>query len=728
MFGFLNPIFLFAAASAIIPIVLHMIQSRRTVKLPFSTIRFLQMAEQNASRRIRMEYFLLWLLRTLLLLIIALAFAVPILRTRGLGSFLKRSQRDVAIVLDTSYSMHYTTGSKTVWDKAIQSAVSVLEGLEPGDQVCIFAAEEEVRPVIEMLSQETELAVSSVRALEPGFFSSRLAPAVMAANDSLKEEPRRREREIHVITDRQLLPWTGVGREEPTGNEEEDVSPASTAGSRWNPAAIDDKTAVFFTLLGVESPENTTPVGAEVSPELLTITTPFKVTAGLAHSGPPRNTAVTAFIDDRQMASRSIVVGTDNAAFSFAVPPIEAGIHSGSIELPPDNLPADNTFHFIMKVREQLPTLCIGDKADSLFLMKALTVSQAGMSGFDIKRVDAAGAGSEISGGYSCIFLCNAVSLSGQEILSIERHVRGGGLLVIFPGNRATVADYESWTCLPAKPLSVEDVPVDDRKNMLRWTIPRHPILRDIAADTGISPVITTRRRLKFGDMEESARVVVSADIDTPFILERKFGNGSVLFINVSADRTWSSFPLSPFYLPIMRETVRYGAFVGGFTPFIWTSRALSLGEYLPGATRESVLQGPDGNVVPIRSAAVDGETVLFAEGLTSPGIYTMLDDSGQRVPALAVNLRREESNLTPVDPAAIPKITGLDNAYVSTSREELLKHIEDHRVGNALGELLLWVALVLATLEFCYANTLSRSTPRLSEALGIASSGKVKG
>jgi len=730
MFSFLNPVFLFASASVIIPIVLHMIQSRRTVKLPFSTIRFLKMAEENASRRIRMEHFLLWLLRTLLLLTIALAFAMPILRTKGFGDLIKRSQRDVAIVLDASYSMKYQTGSKTVWDQAVQSAVTLLEGLKPGDQVCIYAAAEEVKPVLKMLSQELDLATVSVKALKPGFSSSQLAPALMAANDALKEEPRKRERELHVITDNQALPWTSFTRSEKAGNDaNEDIEAPSTndTGSGWNPAAIDAKTAVFFTLLGVESPENSSPVEVDISPHLLTVNTPCKVSARLTHSGPPKNTSVTAYIDEEEMGTRSIIAGADNAAISFAVPPRKAGVHSGRIELPPDNLPEDNTFHYILKVKDQLPTLCIGDHDDTLFLMKALQVSLPHLSGIDAKNVAPADLTGETLGNYSCIFLCNAAALSGQDILNIEQYIRNGGLLVFFPGNKASAADYESWTCLPAKPVRVEDVPVDDRKQMLRWQKPQHPILRELIGNTGVSPLITVRRYIRFGEIREDAQILASAGVEAPFLLERTFGNGSVLFVNVSADRTWSNFPLSPYYLPILRETVQYGAFLGGFTPFIWTAETLPLRNTLPGATIASELQRPDGTAVPIRSVILNNETVLHAEDLTTPGIYTMLNDSGERTPVLAVNMRREESNLTPLDPATIQEITGLKNLYVATSREALLKQIEDHRVGKTMGETLLWLVLVLATLEFCYANMLSRRTPKLSEMLGIASSGKVK-
>jgi hypothetical protein len=72
--------------------------------------------------------------------------------------------------------------------------------------------------------------------------------------------------------------------------------------------------------------------------------------------------------------------------------------------------------------------------------------------------------------------------------------------------------------------------------------------------------------------------------------------------------------------------------------------------------------------------------------------------------------------------------MTGLKNSYLAFSREELLKQIEEHRIGRTLGEPLLWLALLLATLEFCYANLLSKKGPSLSQALGIATSGKVKG
>jgi len=582
-----------------------------------------------------------------------------------------------------------------------------------------------------MLSEDRKLAVSRLKTLKTGFFSSRLAPAVMAANDALNEETRRREREIHIITDNQLLPWTSFGRTEADDGKEKEADSVKkrAVAAAWDPSSIDDRTMVFVTLLGVSSPENITPSEVEISPKLVMTDSPSKIITRLTHTGPPRNTSAAVYLDDRELLRRSAIVDTEGSSQSaFAVPPLTPGIHAARIELPQDNLPKDNVFHFLLKVKDRLPALCVGRKDDSLFLMKAMNVSLSGTSVIDVKLITPDGLSDERLGNYSCVFLCNALPLPGREMLGIEQHVRSGGLLVIFPGDNSSVEDYRPWACMPAQPVAVRNVPTGDRKKTLRWRNPRHALLRELRLGTGGIPTVTIRRLLEFGKLEKDAQILVSAGAETPFILEREFGNGRVLFINVSADRGWSSFPLSPYYLPIVHEVVQYGAGVGGFTPYIWTARSLPLLEYLPEATRTSDLQDPESNDVSIRSTVMNNKTVLHAEGLSIPGVYTMLDDAGERRPALAVNMPREESNLTPIDSADISGITGLKNIYVATNNDDLLKQIEDHRIGKTMGEQLLWMVLVLATVEFFYANMLSRSTPKLSEALGIAASGKVKG
>src|SRR5258707_165099 len=135
---FLSPLFLIAAGlGAAMPLLLHLMQNKRKVQLPFPTLRFLKLAEKHSSRKIKLENFLLWLLRTLIMALLGMAFAMPMIRRSGLG-WLGEAPRDVAIVLDASYSMGYHTDRGTVWDRSIEAAVAILEGLTDKERFCIY--------------------------------------------------------------------------------------------------------------------------------------------------------------------------------------------------------------------------------------------------------------------------------------------------------------------------------------------------------------------------------------------------------------------------------------------------------------------------------------------------------------------------------------------------------------------------------------------------------------
>jgi hypothetical protein len=160
----------------------------------------------------------------------------------------------------------------------------------------------------------------------------------------------------------------------------------------------------------------------------------------------------------------------------------------------------------------------------------------------------------------------------------------------------------------------------------------------------------------------------------------------------------------------------------------VWSTESLPLQEFLPEATKDTILKDPDGNNVSMRSAVAEGQTVLHAEGLTVPGIYTM---SGGAMPtpqpALAINMERLESNLTPINANDIPGIMGIKTVQVSKGKDELLHKLKDFRVGKMLGEQLLWLAALLAIFEFIYANILSKKGPKLTDSLVVKESGKLE-
>ena len=700
---FLTPFFLvFAAAGASVPLLLHLMQNKRKVQLPFPTLRFLKLAEKHSSRRVRLENLLLWLLRTLIMALLGLAFAMPMIRSAGLG-WLGDAPRDVAIVLDASYSMNYRTGRGTVWERSLDAARAVIEGLSDKDRFCIFLAREQPEALIAEPIGNKEEGISRLKTLQPGNGSSRLAPSVASALKALRKAEARREHELHIITDNQALPWQSFAGEKDA---------ASGAAAARIPEEIDRKTGVFVALLGVPGPENVATASVEVQPPVIRKGADLRITATLTRSGRTAETTATLFIDDKEAGRRAVKAGDpDSAAPTFNLPPLDVGTHVARIQTPEDNLPIDDTFHFLIRVQDQLPSLIVGSPDDTLFIRTALR------TGFGRASALTAIAPEQIAGqrlsSFACVILCNALPVSGQAMSAIEDYVKGGGLLVIFPGMKATADAYKAWSCLPGIPSAVEDVPPSQQNRTLTWDKPQHPLVRPLREGIAV-PALAVRRRLVWKELHGTTDRLVSMGADQPFLLDRAFGDGRVLMFAVAADRTWSDFPLSPFYLPLIVQCSDYSGAVGAKAPFVWATDALSLSERFPDLKGTPTLSAPDAQPVSIRSSVVNARTVLIAENLTMPGIYTLAtSEQPEAKPALAVNLQRHESDLAPIPEADIAKRLGAESPHIATEVEALQRMIQEHRVGRTYGEHLLWIAFVLMVIEFACANVLMRATKR---------------
>ena len=580
---FLNPAFLFAALVAVVPLILHMMQRRRIVRMPFSTIRFLKLARTRSSNRLRMENLLLWLLWTLTVLLIAASFAMPMFRTSLFGRFLGGGHRDVAIVLDHSFSMRYETRGGTAWKQALEAAAGVVAGLKDGDQVCVFLAAEIPIPVVELLNADRDFVLKRIRGLEPGTTSSDLAAACGAAAAALGREERHRERELHVITDGQALAWQGF----PDNSDNAPVTPDQL----WNPDAVGPGTAVFVMLTGVPSPANQAPLDVAIQPPLLLPDTAVRIDVRTQTCGDALPGTVSLSLGEERISGR--VIG-DGGMTTFRLPALAPGRHAACVETVRDSLHFDDAMHFILDVRESLRALCVGSVEDTFFLRHAL--SPAGGTGFfSIEQSAPAELSSQELSGFDAVFLSNALPMQGQAIAAVDRYVRNGGMVTVFPGRLAAPSDYAAWACLKGMvPSGSRPVVEPRRKRVLRWETPAHPVLAALALRPGNSPVVTIMRELHWDQLGPDVQLLAVSGENTPFLVTRREGEGHVLLFSVAADRLWSTLPLSPFFLPIVHEMVLLGAGLSGERAWAPVSRTMTLGRYLRRNVEEGALLEPE--------------------------------------------------------------------------------------------------------------------------------------
>lgn len=706
---FLSPIFLIAAAvGATIPMFLHLMQSRRKVTRHFPTLRFLKVANKSSSSRVRLENFLLWLLRTLIMLLLGVAFSMPMLRKSTL-SWIGNAPRDVAIIIDASASMNYLKNGKPVWDLAVETASGVIEGLNEKDRVCLFSARNQPEAlIVEPISDKTEV-LTRIKSLAPGSTASRLGPAIEETIKALKKSDENREMEIHIITDNQALPWNGLSADD---------------SSKKSPLAELEKATVFVTLLGVDAPENLAPSGLTIQPSRLQSGVGAKLTTAFSRTGPSGSSTAILTLNGKEAGRRSIKLG-DNTAESveFLIPPLESGIHTGSITTPGDNLAADNSFHFVLNVGKSRPCLVVGEPSDTLFVETALKTGMGNPNA--TVRVSPADLAKAPLADHSCIILCNALPLSGQALAALDSHVKAGGVLVLFPGTKGSPLDYKALPFLPAFPSTLANVPPTKMRKTITWDKPTHPLIQPLREGSG-SPSISLRRYAPMEKIEPGAEILASLGAGEPFLLEKPHGKGKILQFTVAADRSTSDFALSPFFLPLLVQCADYSS--PPPLPFIEGTDSLVLNEIVPGLSVAPTITGPGGITIPVRGNTDGLRTIFLVEKLFSPGVYniTLPGESAPRA-ALAVNTPADEGNLSRIAPGEIPARLGVDSTKVARDITELRRQLEESRVGRTFGEQILWLVLILAAVEFFYANALSRRGASAKDRVELDHSGHIK-
>jgi hypothetical protein len=720
MLVFANPVFLWALTAAAIPLMLHMFQRRRTVVTPFPTLRFLKAAQKRSSSRVRFENFLLWLLRTLLLLMLGFAFALPVLRSTTGDSWLSRTRRDVAIVIDASYSMNYELDRGKVFAVCKDAAANIIGGLLAGDRVCVYVAADTPIPVIEKPTTEHATVLQAIQALAclPG--SSKLDETVALALRALEQQDGRREREVYILTDGQALPWQGfrdAAKDDTPAAANATESPAISREQR-------DGTSFFALLAGALQPDNACPTDVKVSPVLMLAGQTARLNVRVGRTGTAKQITVAVEIAGQERGRRSIEAEADTeSSVDFSIGGLDPGIHVATVTTPQDALPEDDAFQFLVRVRKQLPVLIAGPQDATRYLKAALAPGAADDS---VKQIDVAELPQIDLRDYQALFLCDAFPLDGQAVMRIEEYAKTGGVVIVFPGYRADLQSYADLKILPAWPTGTEDIPVELAARPLK-RIPSQDgqvVTFNLSLPPGAVPTVALKRVLTLGELQEGSAVLVSAGDGMPFMAGRAVGRGRVFLFTVGANRDWSTFPLTAFFLPVVHQLIRQGAGASVQPPHLTLGSHIPVNEAIPNYRDDDAVAMPSGAPLQIRD---NGNRAFFIESLTEPGIYTRAKaGAAEPEPVLAVNADRFESRLTPATVEDLTEWTGFKKFIPARDPEDLLRLIDEHRNGRSLAEIFLWLALVLALLEWWVSNRALRSQTGATEKMTVDLAGKV--
>lgn len=713
--SFANPALLAGLVLASIPLLIHLFDRRKARPLPFAAIEFVLRSQRRTSSRLKLRKWVLFALRTLLLLAIPFALARPE-QVADSAKAAAAGPAATAVVIDGSLSMRWRDGAGSLHDRAKERARDLLARLSPDDPVTVLGCDgvdaAPARPTFDRGA--VRRAIDEVK---PSFRPALLEDCLARAAASLGE--------------------------------------SEVAGKRL--VLISDLTASSLKLQG-RPPEVATPQGA-VRPEVLLIDAteglgelsnlgitslhiepePTLGARGFAFTFEVRNASAArvedvavALVVEGQIAAKGVVAidprGTARKTLSFRFP--RGGVVHGQLELlhQPTGLAEDDVRPFVLRVPDELRALLVNGSPSSerredgaLFLETSLAAagSPVRTSTVDVDTFASRGlAASEEP--VAAVFLLGVPELPPDRVEELAGFVRRGGGLFISMGPRS---ESEGWTkrmepLLPRKVRVVKtavertDPQAEQRAArfaQIRWS---HPAFRVFtgAGREGFEGTRTYRYGLVEAVVGGESEVLASFDDGAPALLERRLGSGRVLMLTTSVDRSWSDFAIRTAFLPAMQ---RLAGWITGVlddrdvgSTLLGTPHRFAL---TPGLSIVGV-SGPDGRSR-ASAAAREGEGLEVAE-TDLPGLYRVAL-SGEGATALAgtldfpVHVDPAEGDCTRLDPAAVQGWFG------ESARLEQKRGDEARRRGAPWWTALLVLGALLVLAEALVLGTEPRPATR---------------
>ncbi|MFH1999807.1 MAG: BatA domain-containing protein, partial [Planctomycetota bacterium] len=440
-FEFGNPAMLIGTLLFSVPLIIHLLNRRRYRVKPWAAMDFLLAAFKRTRRRLRMENFLLLLLRCLIIILLALAMAKPFVASDSAVAALSSIRRDVVVVLDHSYSMGYRLSpDETCYDLARKKIASLLTRLDAarGDTVTMILMGSKPEFVVPYHSSPQEALIKLDRLREPSFLGADFTSlADLLANEVAQqiEGPK----EVFIFTDLQARTLS-------SGQEGEKKSTAALVAR----AAAQDMEIRFIDVGKPEPcPSNISVVDISTLEPYVTTGAPTTFVATLQNFGDSEiPDGRGAFVlDGTSLETRSFRLGPNagvSVEISYTVH--DPGFHYISFQLEEDRLPYDDQRGYAFDARQSVRILLVEGRPTEESLQSATgelarVINPVLMDGdydegtvFKPEVVDYKlfNTNARNVNDYDCIMLADVEGLSAEMADALTNYVQTGGALVLF--------------------------------------------------------------------------------------------------------------------------------------------------------------------------------------------------------------------------------------------------------------------------------------------------------
>ena len=602
--GLTSAWFLAGLAAVALPIWLHLLKRHKTTPQPFSSLMFFETREQSSVKHRRLDYLLLFCLRTLLLILLVLAFAGPFIM--GKPGTLAGEKKLTVLAIDNSFSMRQ--GNR--FSRARDEAIGALARLNAADQAQILAFSDQVQLMGEPTSDQTALR-GAVQAIRQGDGRSSYGDLVRAFRSIAQSS--RLGLDIHLFSDLQKTSM-------PAGFVELALPP----GAKLTLHPLADRRLPNWAVESVNAPKRL----EEGKKGRLLATV-----AG--HGAAAATLKVSLVVRGNTLETKSVdVPANGRATVEFVSLDAPHGWNRAEVRLESrDDFPADDRYLFPVERSDPSRVLFVHEQRDSRSVNYFRTALEAAsQSAFAMDDVTPSQMGGADPARFAFVVLSNVLSVPSSFEDELRKYVRNGGSVLIAVGPAAAARGripVFDGTVAESRYSSRQG----DRFQTVDWLDTAHPSISRANKWEGV------KFYQVFQVVAPGARVLARVTDQTPILLEKQEGAGRVLLFASTFDNVANDFPLHAAFVPFVEQTARY---LSGLEE---TGGSLPVGAYYE--LRKTSGEGGSADVLdPEGKRVLDLSQTSTALGFTlaQEGFYEVRRGSG-RQELVAVNADRRESD-----------------------------------------------------------------------------------
>lgn len=584
---FLYPGFLAALGFLAIPIIVHLFNFVRYKKIYFSNVHFLKEVKEETQSRSRLKHLLILTMRLLAIFFLVFAFAQPFIPAKN--AIVKAGSKAVSIYIDNSFSMAAIGKNGTLLDEAKKDASEIIKAFGPTDKFQLLTND--------FLGKHQHWVNKKV-------FNEMLEEVKISPSVRKIDEIIGRQKDIFANATEQVKLSYLISDFQRSSFNMETLKADTTITSQLVHLEGNKTPNVY-----IDSCWFNNPARQYNQPELLNVRI---VNTGASDL---ENVPVKLLINGVQRAVASASIKAESAAqIEIAYTNKESGIINGQIQINDYPLTYDNDYFFSYEVSKKIKLLIVNQKEENPYLNKLFVADPL----FEVVQNNPKNIDYGNLGNYNLLILSNLDELSSGLIDELKINMAKGLNLMVFPGAKAQLADYNSLLGNFSSMLTSLDT-VAVKVNQLNF---KHPIYTGVFEESKMKkenvnyPLVSKHYTIKTTNKgnQESLISLINGD---QFLLQFTAGLGKLYLCASPLDETYSSFPRHAIFVPTLYKIAITSSFA---EPLFYTI----------GQSQNIELKNTNMQTDPVyHMYALDGKSEFIAQ-TKSTGFSTMIDADKQ--------------------------------------------------------------------------------------------------